>query len=118
MNEKQRENRILSDLIECYNRISSILSEYKDELSDDSVVNEDGLTNTYETDESLDAKKEFKESEIETVSLEQVRTVLANKAKEGKQTQVKELLASFGAKKLSEVNEIDFADLLVQAEAL
>lgn len=61
------------------------------------------------------------ESEKQTepeVKLEVVRTKLAELSRAGKQAQVKELLAEFGATKLSEVDPSRYVELLAKAEEL
>ena len=51
-------------------------------------------------------------------TLEDVRAVLAQKSIEGLTDKVKALIASFGAKKLSDVPPEKYGDLLKEAEAL
>ncbi|MBU5594890.1 hypothetical protein KQI76_06905 [Amphibacillus sp. MSJ-3] len=50
-----------------------------------------------------------------TVTLEVVRTKLAELAQAGKQAEVKELITSFEAKKLSDIKVEDYAELLKKA---
>jgi hypothetical protein len=52
------------------------------------------------------------------ITLDDVRVALGNLAQAGKQAEVKTLIASFGATKLSEIPNEKYADLLAQAEAL
>lgn len=52
------------------------------------------------------------------VSLEEVRTKLAELVKAGHQAEVKQLLASFGATKLSEVPADRYAELMEKAGAI
>lgn len=52
------------------------------------------------------------------VTLEQVRTKLAALAQAGKQAQVKELLQSFGATKLTDVPAEKYPELLAKAEEI
>lgn len=54
----------------------------------------------------------------QTVSMEDVRSKLAGLVQSGKQAEVKELLASFGATKLSDVPEERYAELLEKAGAI
>lgn len=83
---------------------------------------EDGLTNTYETDESLEAKKEYEKNhpvkEEPKITLEDVRARLAQLSREGKTAQVKALIQKYGANKLSEVNPDDYEALLLDAEVI
>lgn len=56
--------------------------------------------------------------ETVTYTLIQVREKLASLSRAGKQAQVKALLEKFGATKLSEVKEEDYAALMQDAEGL
>lgn len=53
-----------------------------------------------------------------TVTLEEVRGKLAALSQSGKNNEVKQLIASFGAKNLSSINKDQYAELLAKAEAL
>lgn len=57
-------------------------------------------------------------TETKKVSLEEVRACLAVLSRNGKTAQVKALIMKFGANKLSEVEESNYADLLKAAEKL
>lgn len=52
------------------------------------------------------------------VTLEEVRAVLAEKSRKGLNAEVRELLLSHGCKKLSEIDETFYGELLQEAEAL
>lgn len=65
--------------------------------------------------EEVQATKD--EAEV-TYTLEQVRAKLATLSRAGKQAEVKALLGEFGANKLSEVKEEDYAALMKRAEEL
>lgn len=83
---------------------------------------EDGLTNTYETDESLEAKREYEKhhpvTEEPKLSLEDVRAKLADLSRSGKTAEVKALIKKYGANKLSEVKPEDYEALLADAEVI
>ncbi len=51
-------------------------------------------------------------------SLEDVRAVLARKAREGLTPQVRELLKRYGAEKLSDIRAEDYLSLLSEAEGI
>ena len=61
-----------------------------------------------------DAPKEEKP----TITMEQVRAVLAQKSKDGKKAQVKALLLKYDSGKLSGVKPEDYPALLAEAEVL
>lgn len=54
----------------------------------------------------------------EQITLEKVRGVLASKSQSGKQPEVKKLIAKFGAKKLTDIDEDCYEELLKEAEVL
>jgi len=56
--------------------------------------------------------------EEKTVTLEQVRAVLAEKSHDGFTAEVRGLLEKYGASKLSQIDPSKYAALLVEAEAL
>lgn len=56
--------------------------------------------------------------EEKSVTLEQVRAVLAEKSHDGFTAEVRALLEKYGASKLSQIDPSKYADLLVEAEAL
>ena len=56
--------------------------------------------------------------EEQTITLEEVRGVLAKKAQEGKQAEVRELIKTYGVSKLSEVDAKDYVELMKKAEEL
>lgn len=53
-----------------------------------------------------------------TLTLEEVRTVLAEKSRNGFTKEIKELLKKYGASKLSEVDSKDYEALLKDTEKL
>ena len=56
--------------------------------------------------------------EEQTISLEEVRGVLAKKAQEGKQAEVRELIKTYGVSKSSEVEAKHYVELMKKAEEL
>lgn len=63
-------------------------------------------------------EQEAPKEEKPTVTMEQVRAVLAQKSKDGKKTQVKALLLKYDSGKLSGVKPEDYPALLAEAEVL
>ncbi|MEN6391055.1 MAG: hypothetical protein ABFD04_11620 [Syntrophomonas sp.] len=59
-----------------------------------------------------------KKTEASTFTLEQVRAKLADLSRGGKQAEVKALLNKLGAKKLTEVPEEKYPELMKEAEAI
>lgn len=62
--------------------------------------------------------QEAPKEEKPTVTMEQVRAVLAQKSKDGKKAQVKALLLKYDSGKLSGVKPEDYPALLAEAEVL
>lgn len=63
--------------------------------------------------------KENKEDVVEkTITLEEVRNVLATKSKNGKQAEVKELIKKYGVNKLTDIHPCNYKELLELAEVL
>ena len=73
------------------------------------------LTETFSSSEETSIAEPPKEKSL---TLENVRGVLADKSRSGKTAEVKELITSFGADKLSSVNPSDYAELMKKAEVL
>lgn len=63
-------------------------------------------------------EQEAPKEEEPTVTMEQVRAVLAQKSKDGKKVQVKALLLKYDSGKLSGVKPEDYPALLAEAEVL
>lgn len=64
------------------------------------------------------SEKEPEVKQLEFVTLEQVRAVLAEKSRAGHTDAVRGLLIKYGAKKLSEIDPEKYPLLLADAEAL
>lgn len=63
-------------------------------------------------------EQEAPKEEKPTVTMEQVRAVLAQKSKDGKKAQIKALLLKYDSGKLSGVKPEDYPALLAEAEVL
>lgn len=82
--------------------------------------------NTFETiydpekdePQAAEEPKEQQSSETKTVTFVELRSRLAEISRAGHTTEIKELIAKYGAGKLSEVKEADYAALLTEAEEL
>lgn len=64
------------------------------------------------------AKVKEVESAEKLVTLEQVRAALAEKSQQGFTAEVRSLLEKYGAPKLSQIDQVNYAALLADAEAL
>lgn len=81
------------------------------------VMAEEKLKQTSVEDESTELLTNSTK-EKQTISLEEVRGVLAKKAQEGKQAEVRELIKTYGVSKLSEVEAKHYVELMKKAEEL
>ena len=70
------------------------------------------------SDEPTPSKPEASAPEEKTITLEEVRAVLAEKSRDGHTAKIRELLQKYGADKLSEINGSDYPALLAEAEEL
>lgn len=66
----------------------------------------------------VEPKAEPKPEQTETFTLESVRSLLSTLSQSGKQAEVKELIASMGATKLTEIDPSKFAEIMDKARAL
>lgn len=82
----------------------------------------ENLRSLYSADEStqkVENLQEAAEPTVEkTITLEEVRAVLAEKSRTGKTAAVKELLQKHGADKLSDIDPSEYAALLADAEVV
>ena len=65
-----------------------------------------------------EAQKEQLPKKKQTVSLEKVRGVLAEKSRDGFTAQIREIIQSFGAERLSEIDPEHYEEVLKKAEVL
>lgn len=74
------------------------------------------LLTALESDEEL-PKEEVKQNE-KIYEVEDVRKILADKSRLGHTAKIRELLEKYGAKKLSEIEPINYKDLVADVEKL
>lgn len=80
----------------------------------------DSLTSLFDNSDNTEpeAKAPPSETKAKSVTLEQVRAVLAEKSRNGHTADVRELLQKHGASKLSEIDPTKFEVLLGEANAI
>lgn len=69
-------------------------------------------------EESDEGEAAAKETSAKAVTLEEVRSVLASKSRDGFTAEVRGLLQKHGAGKLSDVSPAEYEELLAEAEVL
>lgn len=67
---------------------------------------------------AFSSSEEKPKEEKKSVTLEEVRGVLAEKSRSGKTAEVKQLLTKFGVNKLSELDSSKYDELLKEAEGI
>ena len=71
-----------------------------------------------EATKEKEVKEKKEEAAEKTITLEEVRKVLATKSKNGKQAEVKELIKKYGVNKLTDIHPCNYKELLELAEVL
>lgn len=98
-------------------QIASALHDIADSI--EILLKEDGeKTEGVVSTSSVAPTTTASELKAETITLEQVRAVLAAKSQGGKQKEVKELITKFGGNKLTDLPSTCYEALLKEAEVL
>jgi hypothetical protein len=111
MKEAEMMNRdnllcVITDL----KNLAASLQSLAEEMPDNEQKNEVHNATTETKTDTVPTEKK--------ITLEQVRTVLAEKSHDGFTTEVRTLLLKYGGKKLSEIDPVNYAALLADAEEL
>ena len=101
----------LEELRKNTNKLSEILSTVSEIIT---TIND--IVGTIES--AFSSSPETPKEDKKSVTLEEVRAVLAEKSREGKTTEVKELLTKFGVNKLSELDASKYDELLKETEGI
>jgi len=124
--------KLLLDVIWDLRSLADSLQAVADAVEDDGTA-EAEMTVTKEPEETgkagktgkaakntakKDAKPAKQEPEEKPLTLEEVRAVLAEKSRSGHTEEVRALLNKHGADKLSEIDPVEYAALLAEAEVL
>ena len=101
----------LEEIRKCTTKLSEIMTTVSEIVGS---INE--IVGTIES--AFSNLTELPKEEKKTVSLQEVRAVLADKSRNGKTAEVKELLTKFGVNKLSELDASKYDELLKLAEGI
>ena len=105
----------LSILIDGFRRLSADAAEFADLLSGTQTVSQKAEV----APETEPIPAETEEKPVKVYSFEEVRGILAEKARSGFRAEVKALLTAHGFKQLSDITDPDlFATLVKEAEEL
>lgn len=101
----------LRSLINTYQTLADDLQELCEAFSENGIAvstSDSGLNETSTEDTTNEP----------TITLEEVRTVLAKLAQDGKQAELRALIGKFGANRLSEVEPKHYPAILKEVEAM
>ena len=111
--------KLLLDVISDVRSLGDSLQAYADALTASDKLEVDGFEQIYPpADEQPQPEPVNPEQPTKTVTLADVRAVLANKSRAGLTEEVKQLVMKHGAEKLSGVPESEYAALMKEAESL
>lgn len=108
-------------------KIINALSALTAALQEYTAQTTNGYLNTFETiydpekdnpQETAPKEQSTPEPEKQTVTFVQLRSRLSEISRSGHTQEVKELIAKYGAEKLSDIAESDYAAVLAEAEGL
>ena len=106
-------------------KIINALSVLTAALQEYTAQTTEGYVNTFEEiydperdEPQTEALKEQPTPEMQAVTFVQLRSRLSEISRSGKTAEVKELIAKYGADKLSDIAESDYAAVLAEAEGL
>lgn len=111
--------KLLLDIIADVRHLADSLEAYAEALTASDKLNPNDFEQIYPpVDEQSEPQATPEPEPPNTVTLPEVRAVLANKSRAGFTDEVKQLLMKHGAEKLSGIAESEYAALLKEAEKL
>lgn len=107
------------ELINALNALTKAVGALTEKITSEYLDTFEEIYNP-ETDElqAAEAPKEQPTPKDEPVTFVQLRSRLSEISRSGKTAEVKELIAKYGASKLSDIAEADYAAVLAEAEGL
>ena len=127
--EKNEFNELLDGIVECADKVAKLgrlLKEVLPQLAEQTT--EAPAVEAKETKSSTDKKKattkkaepkaEEVKDETPTYSFEDVRKAFAAKSHAGHTAEVKALITKYGASRLSDIQESDYANLMADLEVI
>lgn len=111
----------MMELVNALNALTAALQKFSSQTTNAYL---DTFEEIYDPDkdepQAAEAPKEqpAPEQKAETVTFVQLRSRLSEISRSGKTAEVKELIAKYGASKLSDISESDYAAVLAEAEGL
>ena len=109
----------MMELVNALNALTAALQKFSSQTTNAYL---DTFEEIYDPDkdesQAAEAPKEQPTPEKQTVTFVQLRSRLSEISRSGKTAEVKELIAKYGASKLSDIAESDYAAVLAEAEGL
>ena len=109
----------MMELVNALNALTAALQKFSSQTTNAYL---DTFEEIYDPDkdepQATEAPKEQPTPEQQTVTFVQLRSRLSEISRSGKTAEVKELIAKYGASKLSDIAESDYAAVLAEAEGL
>lgn len=111
----------MMELVNALNALTAALQKFSSQTTNAYL---DTFEEIYDPDkdepQAAEAPKEqpAPEQKTETVTFVQLRSRLSEISRSGKTAEVKELIAKYGASKLSDIAESDYAAVLAEAEGV
>lgn len=109
----------MMELVNALNALTAALQKFSSQTTNAYL---DTFEEIYDPDkdepQAAEAPKKQPTPEKQTVTFVQLRSRLSEISRSGKTAEVKELIAKYGASKLSDIAESDYADVLAEAEGL
>ena len=108
----------MMELVNALNALTAALQKFTAQTTENYLNSFETIYDPAEDDPQDTAPKEEPTPEKQTVTFVQLRSRLSEISRAGHTAEIKELLTKFGAEKLSDVAESDYAALLAEAEVL
>ena len=105
-------------IINALSALTAALQEFTEQTTNGYIDTFEEIYNPEKDEPKEETSTEEPTSETKSVAFVELRSKLAEISRAGHTAEVKELLQKFGAEKLSDVKESDFAALLAEAEEL
>ena len=109
----------MMELVNALNALTAALQKFSSQTTNAYLDTFEEIYDPAEDEpQAAEAPKEQPTPEQQTVTFVQLRSRLSEISRSGKTAEVKELIAKYGASKLSDIAESDYAAVLAEAEGL
>lgn len=105
-------------MVNALNALTAALQKFTSQTTEGYINTFEEIYDPAKDEPQEEAPKEQPTPEPQTVTFVQLRSRLSEISRSGHTAEVKELIAKFGAERLSDLAESDYAALLAEAEGL